>query len=89
MLIFYYNNDIYIYLYSLNNIVGKFAPGAAVKGNSSSASFVMSTFVSGSQNDPLEMIEDEFADNVEFEVAGDSILDFTEKNPFGEVGNRS
>ena len=49
----------------------------------------MSSFISGTQNDPLEMVEDEFADNVEFEIAGDTILDFTETNPFGEVGNRS
>ena len=28
--------------------------------------------------------EDPFADNDEFEVAGDSVIDFTESNPFGD-----
>jgi hypothetical protein len=27
---------------------------------------------------------DPFADNDEFEVAGDSVIDFTETNPFGD-----
>ena len=28
--------------------------------------------------------QDVFADNDEFEVAGDSVIDFTESNPFGD-----
>ena len=28
---------------------------------------------------------DEFADNIEIETEADNILDFTEKNPFGEI----
>jgi hypothetical protein len=28
---------------------------------------------------------DEFADNIEIESEADTILDFTEKNPFGEI----
>jgi hypothetical protein len=28
--------------------------------------------------------EDPFADNDEFEVAGDAVIDFTETNPFGD-----
>lgn len=34
-------------------------------------------------------MEDAFASNIEFENTGDDILDFTERNPFGEFGNRS
>jgi hypothetical protein len=30
---------------------------------------------------------DEFADNTQFEIDGDQIIDFSESNPFGEVGN--
>jgi predicted metallo-beta-lactamase superfamily hydrolase len=30
---------------------------------------------------------DEFADNTRFEIDGDQIIDFSESNPFGEVGN--
>ena len=49
----------------------------------------LSTFVLGSQNDPMVMPEDEFAQNIEFETEGDDILNFSESNPFGEVGNRT
>ena len=34
-------------------------------------------------------IKDAYASNIEFETEGDDILDFTERNPFGEFGNRS
>jgi hypothetical protein len=31
---------------------------------------------------------DEFADNTQFEIDADQIIDFSESNPFGEVGNK-
>ena len=56
--------------------------GETLTGQESGFSINISSF------DELDM-EDPFAQNIEFENTGDSILDFTEVNPFGEFGNRS
>ena len=56
--------------------------GETLTGQDSGFSINISSF------DELDM-EDPFAQNIEFETIGDGILDFTERNPFGEFGNRS
>ena len=44
-------------------------------------------FINISSFDELDM-KDSYADNIEFETLGDDMLDFTERNPFGEYGKR-
>lgn len=61
---------------------GQFQVGETLTGSNSGFSINISSF------DELDM-KDAYADNVEFETEGDGILDFTERNPFGEFGNRS
>lgn len=56
--------------------------GETLTGQTSGFSINISSF------DELDM-KDPFASNIEFETEGDNILDFTERNPFGEFGNRS
>ena len=59
-----------------------FKVGEILTGTESNFSINISSF------DELDM-EDPFAQNIEFEKLGDEILDFSERNPFGEFGNRS
>ena len=61
---------------------GQFQVGETLTGSDSGFSINISSF------DELDM-KDAYADNIEFETLGDDILDFTERNPFGEFGNRS
>jgi len=61
---------------------GEFQVGETLTGSDSGFSINISSF------DELDM-KDTYADNIEFETEGDDILDFTERNPFGEFGNRS
>jgi len=61
---------------------GEFQIGETLTGSDSGFSINISSF------DELDM-KDTYADNIEFETEGDDILDFTERNPFGEFGNRS
>jgi len=56
--------------------------GETLTGTDSGFSINISSF------DELD-IKDAYASNIEFEVEADGILDFTERNPFGEFGNRS
>ena len=56
--------------------------GETLTGQDSGFSINISSF------DELDM-KDAYAQNIEFETIGDGILDFTERNPFGEFGNRS
>ena len=56
--------------------------GETLTGQESGFSINISSF------DELDM-KDAYAQNIEFETIGDGILDFTERNPFGEFGNRS
>jgi len=67
----------------------------ALRVNDTSGTFAASTDVTGdvsgavwsqaSAADYQELPTTPFADNKEFETEGDSILDFSESNPFGEV----
>ena len=65
----------------LIDIVGTFSDDDTLIGAESQSETVIDTFSS---------IENENASNSEnawFETEGDSLLDWTEGNPFGEVGN--
>jgi hypothetical protein len=65
----------------LNNLTGAFSDGESVKGLTSNATWTVDIL------DSYNMGEIEGAQNKYFEVKGDLILDFTEENPFGEIGN--
>ena len=57
-------------------VAGTFARGETIIGSTSGATHVISVV-------DTEVNDDGFADNYNIEVEADSILDFTEKNPFG------
>lgn len=59
-------------------IDGSFAVGETLVGSSSSAIYTV-------QSVTTDNLVDEYAQNNIFESKGDSITDFTERNPFGEV----
>ena len=61
---------------------GEFQTGETLTGSDSGFTINITTF------DELN-IKDAYADNLDFETLGDSLVDFTEINPFGEFGNRS
>lgn len=68
--------------FNANTNYNTYQVGETLTGVKSGFSINISSF------DELDM-EDAFASNIEFENTGDDILDFTERNPFGEFGNRS
>ena len=57
---------------------GKFFTGETIVGSASSATYILTSYDDNSHDDPFDR-------NEEFEIAADSLLDFTETNPFGEV----
>lgn len=59
-------------------ITGAFAVGESITGNESGAVYSM-------KNQESDDLLNAFADNDTIETAADNILDFTERNPFGEV----
>jgi hypothetical protein len=63
------------------NRTGKFTPGETVTGQDSLASWV------AAYTNTLDNINSDYDDNKYYEEQGDSFLDFTEHNPFGEIGN--
>jgi hypothetical protein len=65
----------------LNNLTGSFKDNESVVGEDSGATWTINIL------DSYNMGEIEGAQNKYFEVKGDLILDFTEENPFGEIGN--
>lgn len=67
----------------LINVTGSFADNDTVVGQTSGAEWTINTFSTiENENDPI-------ADNTFFETEGDSLIDWTEGNPFGEFGNDS
>jgi len=66
----------------LRSPTGEFSLGEIATGQESGFTINISSF------DELD-IKDPYAQNSEFESFGDEILDFTETNPFGVIGNRS
>ena len=63
------------------NRKGTFATGEALTGNDSGAVWVVGTF------DTLNNTNSEYDQNFEIEQEADNIVDWGEKNPFGEFGN--
>ena len=63
------------------NRTGTFATGEAVTGDVSGAVWVVGTF------DTLNNTNSEYDQNMEIEDSADNIVDWTERNPFGEFGN--
>jgi len=62
-----------------NDTSGTFVAGESIYGDDSSAVWTLTSY------DDQALPTTPFADNVEFETEADSILDFSESNPFGEV----
>lgn len=60
---------------AINN--GQFSPGEIIVGSASSARYILKSYDNNSY-------EESYDKNEEFETEADNILDFTEKNPFGE-----
>lgn len=65
----------------LNNLTGAFKDNEVVTGNTSGSTWTVDIL------DSYNMGSLDGAMNKYFEVQGDLILDFTETNPFGEIGN--
>ena len=63
------------------NRTGTFAQGEAMTGDDSGAVHVVGTF------DTLNNTNSEYDQNYEIEQAADNLVDWGEKNPFGEYGN--
>ena len=63
----------------VNDTSGTFAAATNITGNTSGAVWSLTSY------DDQELPTTPFADNKEFETDGDSILDFSEANPFGDV----
>lgn len=67
-------------MYLQNMTTSTFAVNDSFVGATSSAVWAVQTV-----GDDLEMADDELAQNQEFDTTGNSYLDFSETNPFGEV----
>jgi hypothetical protein len=65
----------------INNLTGVFKDNESVRGLTSNATWTINIL------DSYNMGEIEGAQNKYFETNGDIILDFSETNPFGEIGN--
>jgi len=77
-------DDSYIELrtFTANDNYSEFQIGELLSGGDSGFSINITNF------DELD-IKDVYASNIDLELVGDGILDFTEINPFGEFGNRN
>lgn len=63
-------------LLEVGTISGDFIPGETIVGTASSAEYKLISITT-------DDTDDKYAENSEIEIEADSILDFTEKNPFG------
>ena len=62
----------------VSNVTGTFRVGEDIVGSTSGASHALRK----ANTDP---VDDGFADNADIETAADAIIDFSERNPFGQV----
>ena len=71
----------------LNDTSGAMAASTNVIGETSAASWSLSSTTDSTGKADLDQVlpTDDNADNLEFEIEADSILDFSENNPFGDV----
>ena len=60
----------------LGSVDGEFTPGENIVGSTSGASYALRVV-------DVQPVDDGFADNINIEREADSILDFSEQNPFG------
>ena len=60
----------------LGSVDGEFTPGENIVGSTSGASYALRVV-------DVQPVDDGFADNINIEAEADSILDFSEQNPFG------
>ena len=60
----------------LGSVDGEFTPGENIVGSTSGASYALRVV-------DVQPVDDGFADNINIETEADSILDFSEQNPFG------
>jgi hypothetical protein len=60
----------------LGTVDGEFTPGENIVGSTSGASYALRVV-------DIQPVDDGFADNINIETEADSILDFSEQNPFG------
>jgi hypothetical protein len=67
----------------VSDVDGDFTPNYAVVGEKSGAQWVINTF----ETIDIEIKNYDNADNKYYEDTGDTIIDFSEGNPFGEYGN--
>lgn len=65
------------YQLEVSNITGTFLPGETIVGSASSATYVLRTL-------NTDVFNDGYGQNAIIEQEADLILDFTERNPFGE-----
>ena len=69
----------------ISNITGKFKPGENIVGSESGAVYAVANINTNNLADPLNKsnTKDKYAQNDVIEEEADEILDFSEKNPFG------
>jgi hypothetical protein len=60
----------------ISNVSGSFISGETVVGSASSASYQIRVV-------DTDVTNDGYADNIDIETEADSIIDFSESNPFG------
>lgn len=63
------------------NRTGRFSPGETITGQASLASWV------AAYTNTIDNVNSDSDDNKYYEDSADQIIDFTEHNPFGEIGN--
>ena len=64
-------------------MIGTFTAGANIKGYTTGAEYIIDTVDDSTQVD--DNVFEDVADNVNIENESDAIIDFSEKNPFGEA----
>ena len=67
------------------DITGRFSVGELIVGTAKSTSETIAYRLNSIDYNDNETNLDSYGDNVSFQSEGDAILDFTEKNPFGEA----
>jgi hypothetical protein len=69
----------------VSNLTGEFSDGEILVGQQSGAQYTLYSASTDNLSDPQDStnLSDGFSQNLEIEVEADKILDFSEKNPFG------
>ena len=67
------------------DLTGKFSIGELIVGTAKTTGETIAYRLNSIDYNDDETNVDSYADNVSFQSEGDAILDFTEKNPFGEA----